>query len=470
MRVVTSNGVVLGGDGNDETIDDIVVSDSNAWKDSIGVAIAYSHTSQLFMLAWKASPVSNALVRIQRVKVDNASSKGASLVGPSVAVSTGFGRDPGIAWNPTNDEFGVSYAGENGTQRFVAFVRVPANNPSGRTRTTFNVLGGGTTAATDISFNPDTDRYVMSWWQANNGSIKAMIAEVSEGGNVVAMGLASTKIGSYDALSSAFNPISKTFLLSGIDVTNDDIIGAELNGRGFRISAEQNIITTTNLHPGFYTRVEASTTSPRWINLVSRKFGQVWDRVIQTATTDGGAAGNHPPPGSAGGTGGGGGGGTGSGGTTGCTTAKPVSNWVCVGTGWLPPTHPAAIAAAPPPPPPAQAKVHIDTPTGGIVGNPFLVSGWALEDPPAGSVTGINTVFLYAYPGCVGCAAPIAIGPAVYGQSRADVAAAYGNARFTACGFSRMVTLSDGVYDLVAFARKTSDQKWVSKVVRITVN
>jgi hypothetical protein len=28
-----------------------------------------------------------------------------------------------------------------------------------------------------------------------------------------------------------------------------------------------------------------------------------------------------------------------------CTTPKPVSNWVCVGTGWLPPDHPLAIAA-----------------------------------------------------------------------------------------------------------------------------
>jgi hypothetical protein len=467
MRVVTSNGVVLGSDGDPETNDDIVVSDSNAWKDALGAAIAYSSTSQTFMLAWKVSPKSNAVIRVQRVKVDNASSKGASLVGPSVAVSTGFGRDPGIAWNPTNDEFGVSYGGENGTKRFVGFVRVPANNPSNFVRRTFNELNASTVAATDISFNPHTGRYVMSWWQSSGGG-RAMIAEVSETGTVVAMGTASTNIGSYDALSSAFNPISRTFLLSGLGA-DDDIFSAELNGRGFRISSEENMIQTSEAAPGRYTRVEASTTSPRWINLVSRNFGQIWDRVVKTDTTNGGAAGNHPPPGSAGGTGGGGGG-TGGGGTTGCTTSKPVWNWVCVGTGWLPPTHPMAIAAAPPPPPPAQAKVHIDGPTGGTVGNTFAVAGWAFEDPPVNSVTGINAVYLYAYPGCVGCAAPIAIGPAVYGQSRPDVADFFGDARLTHSGFSCLVTLPNGVYDLVVFARKTSDQKWVSKVVRITVN
>jgi hypothetical protein len=36
---------------------------------------------------------------------------------------------------------------------------------------------------------------------------------------------------------------------------------------------------------------------------------------------------------------------SGSGGGSACTTPKPVSNWVCVGTGWLPPDHPLAIAA-----------------------------------------------------------------------------------------------------------------------------
>ena len=102
-------------------------------------------------------------------------------------------------------------------------------------RTTFNVLSAGATAVTDIGFNPVTGRYILSWWE---GGPKAKIAEINQAGAVVGMGLASTKIGSYDALSSAFNPISKTFLLAGLDA-NDNVIGAELNGHGVRISAEQ---------------------------------------------------------------------------------------------------------------------------------------------------------------------------------------------------------------------------------------
>jgi hypothetical protein len=62
--------------------------------------------------------------------------------------------------------------------------------------------------------------------------------------------------------------------------------------------------------------------------------------------------------------------GSGSGGSSACTSPKPVSNWVCVGTGWLPPDHPLAIAAgkgnftAAPPPVHAES---IDAPSGPYV-------------------------------------------------------------------------------------------------------
>jgi hypothetical protein len=42
--------------------------------------------------------------------------------------------------------------------------------------------------------------------------------------------------------------------------------------------------------------------------------------------------------------------------SAGCTTRKPVSTWVCVNTGWLPPDHPLAIAAFGSPPPAAPSS------------------------------------------------------------------------------------------------------------------
>jgi hypothetical protein len=185
-------------------------------------------------------------------------------------------------------------------------------------------------------------------------------------------------------------------------------------------------------YPGRYNRVQSSPNSPRWMNVVSRKFGAIWGRVAQTATTEGGSSTAYPPPGS------GGGGGT--------------------------PT---------PPPPPSSLKawVWVDSPKNlTTVPNTFAVAGWAIDQAVTNSVTGIDAVHIYAYPNCVGCGGrPVFLGGATYWINRPDIAQAFGSVRFTASGYHRMVTLPNGVYDLVVFARKTSNNTWVSKVVRITV-
>ncbi len=428
MRVVTSTGIVLG-------TSDIVVTDSNAWKDVAGAAIAYSPTSQVFLIVWKVSPVSQAKVRVLRVKVDNTHPNGASLLGPSVIVSSGFGRDPGATWNSAANEFGISYAGENGSQRFVAFVRVPVDNPAGFARTTFNVLSAGTTAVTDISFNPVTGRYILSWWEASGG-VKAKIAEINQAGTVVGMGVASTKIGSYDALSSAFNPISKTFLLAGLD-SIDNVIGAELNGHGVRLSAEQNIIAMPPNTPARYNRVETSHTGPRWMNVISRKFGAIWGQVVQTSTTEGGSSTAYPPPGS----------------------------------GGNPPPPPGG---GNPPPPPSSKKAWVWTDTPNNLTNvprTFNVAGWAIDENVTNSVTGINAVHIYAYPNCVACGGtPVMLGGATYGISRPDIGQEFG-ARFTSSGYHRTVTVPyAGTWDIAVFARKTSNNTWIAKVVRVTAH
>ena len=124
-----------------------------------------------------------------------------------------------------------------------------------------------------------------------------------------------------------------------------------------------------------------------------------------------------------------------------------------------------------PPPPPSTLKawVWVDTPKRlNTVPNTFWVAGWAVDQAVTNSVTGIDAVHIYAYRNCVGCSAPVLLGGATYGISRPDVGQVFG-ARFTASGYHRIVTLADGVYDLVVFARKTPNNRWISKVVRITV-
>ena len=151
--------------------------------------------------------------------------------------------------------------------------------------------------------------------------------------------------------------------------------------------------------------------------------------------------------------------------TGGCTTPKPGPNWVCVGTGWR---------TGPPPPPPSTLKawVWVDAPKNlTTVPRTFGVAGWAIDQAVTNSVTGIDAVHIYAYPNCVGCGGtPVLLGGATYGISRPDIGQVFG-ARFTASGYHRTVTVpAAGVWDIAVFARKASDGKWISKVVRVTAH
>jgi len=89
---------------------------------------------------------------------------------------------------------------------------------------------------------------------------------------------------------------------------------------------------------------------------------------------------------------------------------------------------------------------------GGVVTNPFLVGGWALNTGDT-SGTGVDAVHLYAYPAAGG--APIFLGVADYGAVRPDVGAIFG-APYTNSGYSLSVGgLAPGNYVLAAIAHDT---------------
>ncbi len=168
-----------------------------------------------------------------------------------------------MAWNSWNDTFGVSFSGEtgpNGTTGFSAFAVVPAHNPAAFTRTTFNSIPGGLITITDVDFNRYSGRYVMTW-NENTGAIYARIAEIDGAGNVVASGIASGILGSYDALSIAFNPVTGTFALVGLDRRNDNVLGLELNAHGYPFNGENTLSAVPRVpqfRPARYTRVTSN--------------------------------------------------------------------------------------------------------------------------------------------------------------------------------------------------------------------
>ena len=162
------------------------------------------------------------------VLVDNNGSPASGVV----TVSTGFARDPGVAWNPNTNEFGVSYSGESGSTNFSGLAVVPAGNPGAFRRTTFNAFGGGMNAITDLDFVESTGRYLMTWVEFSSG-IYAKTATFDGGGNgPVSHDVVSTRIGAADAIAIASNRVTGTSLLTGIDRGNDAILGMEIGGTG----------------------------------------------------------------------------------------------------------------------------------------------------------------------------------------------------------------------------------------------
>jgi hypothetical protein len=389
-----------------------IISVGSAWMES-GPAIAYSATSQRFLVVWKGFPgLPSDRVHARLVDING------TAVGDTVVLSSGFGRDPGVAWNPTTNEFGVSFSGETATTVFSAFVRVPATNPAAFVRNTFNSMGNrsGITTITDIDYNPDTNRFVMTWFEFP-GPV-SRVAEFDAAGNLIVQRLGSATLGSYDALSVAYNPVSKTILLGGVDRVNDDVYVAELDGNGNRIGPETKVSSSTR--PARYTRVASSTTHASWNTAFNtRNFRAMANQPVQTATA--GTPGTPDAP------------------------APPTSD---------PPTTPPSGPPTTPPPVTPNPRMNVDLPANGdrVPSNGFPIAGWAI-DVASTIGPGVDAIHVWARP--VSGAAGVFVGEATYGTSRPDLAAAFGQAYFTNSGFALTATLPPGTYDLDIYARST---------------
>ena len=405
-RIVSCTEGLIGGE-------QVISDNASAWLES-GAAIAYSPTSQRFFVTWKSFPPD---IAVKGRLVDN----GGTGVGGVLTLSSGFGRDPGVAWNAATNEFGVSFSGETATTAYSAFVRVPAGNPGAFSRTTFNVIGGGMTTITDVDFNPNTGGFVMTWFEFPGPYTR--IAEFDSAGNLVAQRLGSSSIGSYDALGLAFNNLSKTFLVTGVDRVNDDVWAFELNPNGVPLGSPGKF--STSARPARYTRVASSANHNSW-NLAFnvRNFSAMANQVVQTSTVGG-----------------------------------PVD------------PNPQQPQQPPPPPPPPsspQPRMWIDSPGNGArVSGAFGIWGWAV-DAASTDGPGVNKLEVWAYPTNGG--APTFVGLAGYGHPRADVAASFGHTRFTPSGFGIALQLAPGTYDVAVFPHSTVAGAFTApSVVRVTV-
>ncbi len=265
------------------------------WWEPGDVALAYSSTSKDFLVAWQTPEhtVKAALINLA----------GAAISAP-VLLSPGMGRDPSVTWNPATNEFGVAFSGET----YSGFAAVPAWNAAAFRRNTFNVGGGKLTAMTDIAYNPASGRYVMAWYEISSGNF-AKVAEFDASGALMTTGIASARLGSYDAFSMALNQVSFTFLMVGLDRVSDTVLGLELNYRGYPFNGEN---TLSGVRPARYPRVSSSPVSRAWnVAFSGPNFSALSNLTATGFSGNGGSAiafpapGAPPPPPSGGGGGGG---------------------------------------------------------------------------------------------------------------------------------------------------------------------
>ena len=314
------------------------ISDATSYTSIItGPALGYSPVNQRFLVAWATNAL-NAIAPTAPPVVGRLVDLMGNPLTSVFAVSGLSAHDPNVTWNSTNNVFGVSFIAEScpacsSAPIFAGFAQVSPVDAS-LIRQSFNQISGQM-KVTDIDYNPDTNHYVMVWWQGVSGSpvTETRAAEIDTGANVVAAGLLSNSFAYL--LSTAFNPISRTFLMAGV-LASDRVGAIELNGHGLPLSLTTALTVTTPATVGRSARVASSTAGPLWnVNYVD-SYTSVKNLAVTTATTGGGAPGSlgappavpppsgtplPPPPG-------------------GCTTSDPfvsLGGGTCVNGNWLPP-------------------------------------------------------------------------------------------------------------------------------------
>jgi len=236
------------------------------------------------------------------------------------------------------------------------------------------------------------------------------VAEIDAAGNLLAMRIGTTQFQGYDAVSIAANPVSGTYLLAGVRDPGKNIdiaLGTELDAHGTPKQAE--IQFSSSVPPARYARVVSSTTSKTWnVNWSGRNFAALANQIVAT--------------GSAG--------------------VGPVS----------------------------APRLNVDRPTNGsvVLGTQIDIAGWAF-DGGAASGSGIDAVHVWAWP--ITGAPPVWLGTAAMGHTRSDVAAAFGQSRYTSSGFGLLGTITTpGVYDIAVYGHSAVTGTFnVSQVVRVNV-
>ncbi len=247
----------------------------------MGATVAWSSTSNEFLIAWQDGAT---FIRAQRV-----SSTGALLGGVITLEAGPYERDPSIAYDRDTDRFLVAYAGCVGNNDcFVHAQRVQAG--TGALVGTPIVLEASVRAGyiPELAYNALSQRFLAVWFRIDPSG-NGLYARTIDANGATGPSIPVSTVGSYDANSVAWNPISNTFVVVTHGSNAQDLV-VELSSAGQPVGG-----TVSFGAPGaagnFNPRVASSTLSADWLGVTSSAFGSLTAQLITSLTRDSGDAG-----------------------------------------------------------------------------------------------------------------------------------------------------------------------------------
>lgn len=269
-RMVSSSGV-LGPEAQ-------ISADGSWWEAAVDVA--YSTVSHEFLMVWQA-----AGIRAQRVGI-NGEALGANIF----VTGTDYHRDPSVAYSPTTNEFMVVYSGADAVSAYAAARRVAAGSGALLgTETLLNRAGG--TYITEVSYNPNTNRYLAAWYQG--GTLGRLL---DSAGNVASdVLLLATRFSAYDALGIDYSTASGTFMMVSHDSQGLQDGAVELSGAGAVPDVGFLATDAATTNGNYYPKIAARSDSAQWLLSTATSFLATTVQRLQSTAAGGGGT-QLPPP------------------------------------------------------------------------------------------------------------------------------------------------------------------------------
>jgi hypothetical protein len=270
-KIVTSTGVVG---------PDIPISLSGSWWEA-AADVAYSTTSREFLVVWQGIGIVG-----QRVGLNG------ELLGTNFNINPPIhGRDPAVVYNPTTNEFMVSFGDIDVTSDFAAAQRVKAG--TGALVGPEIVVGRALQVyITEIAYNASTNQYLVSWYQGGTYG-RLLDASGTPTTGVVLVGIS---VSAYDALGIDYNASAGSFMMVSHLGSSYQDGAVELNGT---TAAPDVAIVATSVAAtkgNFYPKVASAVGRSEWLMSTATDFAATTVQRLQSTRTGGGGVPSPPPP------------------------------------------------------------------------------------------------------------------------------------------------------------------------------